>query len=38
MATTAPLGIAAAGVVSRITVKPGVISEVFNSDGMRGGP
>jgi hypothetical protein len=30
MATTAPLGIAAAGVVSRIIVKPVVISGVLS--------
>ena len=30
MATTAPRGISAAGVVSRITVKPGVISEILH--------
>ena len=29
MATTAPFGIAAAAVVSRITIKPGVISKIF---------
>src|ERR1700675_1171011 len=29
MATTAPFGIAAAGVVSRITVKPGVMSGIL---------